>query len=242
MSIALFTSCLPVYWCVCDDSQFFLVCVHSLITRLQQKKMSVMYQSVHVAITFQLGMSSYLKWVLSQHPTRNNFKYSHKVHFSKGFFRENIDDFVDLHRKKFKLEVTCKRNRFGYWNSCKRLPNFVNVAALVSGHIDKKGFIILQTWWYCWRHHRGNSWRNRIILVPWGWYKSWGTRHLKNQVNVYISHKPRVVKLETIYFFNNYGLCNSRIGQLTRFWYVMAYASGEGPKEPGHMPCLASSL
>ena len=25
----------------------------------------------------------------------------------------------------------CKRNRFGYWNSCKRLPNFVNVAALL---------------------------------------------------------------------------------------------------------------
>ena len=34
--------------------------------------------------------------------------------------------------KKINLEVTCKRNRFGYWNSCKRLPNFVNVAALVS--------------------------------------------------------------------------------------------------------------
>ena len=28
------------------------------------------------------------------------------------------------------LEVTCKRHRFGYWNSCKCLPNFVNVAAL----------------------------------------------------------------------------------------------------------------
>ena len=32
--------------------------------------------------------------------------------------------------KKSNLEVPCKRNRFGYWNSCKRLPNFVNVAAL----------------------------------------------------------------------------------------------------------------
>ena len=28
------------------------------------------------------------------------------------------------------LEVTCKRHRFGYWNLCKCLPNFVNVAAL----------------------------------------------------------------------------------------------------------------
>ena len=32
--------------------------------------------------------------------------------------------------KIINLEVTCKRNRFGYWNSCKRLLNFVNVAAL----------------------------------------------------------------------------------------------------------------
>ena len=32
--------------------------------------------------------------------------------------------------KKINLEVTCKRNRFGYWNSCKPLPNFINVAAL----------------------------------------------------------------------------------------------------------------
>ena len=30
------------------------MCVHSLITRLQLKKMSVMYESAHVAITFQL--------------------------------------------------------------------------------------------------------------------------------------------------------------------------------------------
>ena len=32
--------------------------------------------------------------------------------------------------KKINLEVTFKRNRFGYWNLCKRLPNFLNVAAL----------------------------------------------------------------------------------------------------------------
>ena len=39
---------------LCDDSQLCLVCVHPLITRLQLKKMSVMYESAHVAITFQL--------------------------------------------------------------------------------------------------------------------------------------------------------------------------------------------
>ena len=32
--------------------------------------------------------------------------------------------------KKINLEIMCKQNRFDYWNSCKRLPNFVNVTAL----------------------------------------------------------------------------------------------------------------
>ena len=48
------------------------------------------------------------------------------------FLRENIGNCTDLHNEKINLEVTCKRNRLGYWNSCKRLPNFVNVAALPS--------------------------------------------------------------------------------------------------------------
>ena len=32
--------------------------------------------------------------------------------------------------RNYDLEVTCKQQRFGYWNLCKCLPNFVNVAAL----------------------------------------------------------------------------------------------------------------
>ena len=52
--IFLFTSCRHVYLCVRGNSQLCLLCVHSLITRLQLKKMSVMYESAHVAITFQL--------------------------------------------------------------------------------------------------------------------------------------------------------------------------------------------
>ena len=40
--------------CVCDDWQLCLVHVNSLITHLQLKKMLVMHESVHVAITFQL--------------------------------------------------------------------------------------------------------------------------------------------------------------------------------------------
>ena len=43
---------------VCIDAyvtiQLCLLCVVSLITLLQLKKMSVMYESAHVAITFQL--------------------------------------------------------------------------------------------------------------------------------------------------------------------------------------------
>ena len=124
---SLFTSCRHVYWCVRDDSQLCLVCVHSLITRWQLKKMSVMYESAHDAITFQLlEMSSITT------PNQKQFRIFTPVTFFKGFFRENIGDFTELHNEKINLEVTCKRNRFGYRNSCKHLPNFVNVAALPS--------------------------------------------------------------------------------------------------------------
>ena len=78
-----------------------------------------MYESSHVAITFQL---------LEMTETISNIwtRYIFQM-----VFRENIGDFTDLHNeKKIDLEVTFKRHRFGYWNSCKRLPNFVNVAAL----------------------------------------------------------------------------------------------------------------
>ena len=32
--------------------------------------------------------------------------------------------------KKNKSEVSCKLNLFGYWNSCKCLPNFLNMTSL----------------------------------------------------------------------------------------------------------------
>ena len=31
--------------------------------------------------------------------------------------------------KKFSMEIACKQNCFDFWNSCKRLQNFVNVEA-----------------------------------------------------------------------------------------------------------------
>ena len=85
-------------------------------------------KSAHVAITFQLlEMSSITTpdQTISNISTRYNFQF---------FFRENIDDFSDLdNEKKINLEVLCKQNLFGYWNFCKNLPNFVNVAALFRG-------------------------------------------------------------------------------------------------------------
>ena len=50
----LFTSCRHVYRCVCDDWQLYLVRDNSLITHLQLQKMSIIYKSAHVTITFQL--------------------------------------------------------------------------------------------------------------------------------------------------------------------------------------------
>ena len=110
-----------------------LVCVHSLITRLQPKKMSVMYESAHDAITFHLlEMSSITT------PNQKQFQIFAQGTYFKVFFSENIVDFTELHNEKnIILEVRCKRNRFSYWNSCKRLPNFVNVAALSGGQILK---------------------------------------------------------------------------------------------------------
>ena len=102
------------------------MCVYSLITRLQLKKMSVMYKSAHVAITFQL-----LKMSSITSPNQKQFRIFAQGTFFIWFFKENIGDFTVLHNEKLNLEVTCKQNRFGYWNSCKRLPNFVNVGALV---------------------------------------------------------------------------------------------------------------
>ena len=80
-----------VYRCLCDNWQLCLVCVNSLITHLQLKKMSVIYQSAHVAITFQLlEMSS----ITTPNKTILNIRTRYK------FFKENISDFTDLNNEK----------------------------------------------------------------------------------------------------------------------------------------------
>ena len=84
--------------------------------------MSVMYESAHDTITFQLlEMSSITT------PNQKQFRIFAQGTFFKSFFR-----ILPICIMKKNQSVTCKRNRFGYWNSCNRLPNFVNVAALFS--------------------------------------------------------------------------------------------------------------
>ena len=58
----------------------YVLCVHSLITRLQLKKMSVMYESAHDAITFHLlEMSSITT------PNQKQFRIFAQGTFFKGF-------------------------------------------------------------------------------------------------------------------------------------------------------------
>ena len=71
------------------------MCVHLLITRLQLKKMSVMYESAHDAITFHLlEMSS-----ITTH-NQKQFRIFAQGTFFKGYFTENIGDFTELHYEK----------------------------------------------------------------------------------------------------------------------------------------------
>ena len=84
LKLFLFTSCRCVYQCVRDDWQLCLVRVNSLITHLQLKKMSVINQSGHVAITFQLlEMSS----ITTPNQTILNIRARYKV------FKENNQQF-----------------------------------------------------------------------------------------------------------------------------------------------------
>ena len=58
-----------------------------------------MYESAHVAITFQLLEIEFF------HNTRpNNLEYSHKVNFKEFFYRKNIGDCTHLRNEK-NLEV-----------------------------------------------------------------------------------------------------------------------------------------
>ena len=135
----IFARQIKVFFCllpfrVCIDAYvmirihvFNLSCVCPLINyTLATEEYVHKYESAHVAMTSHLlEMSSITT------PNQKQFRIVAQGTLFKVFFRENIGDFTDLHNEIISLEVMCKRNRFGYWNSCKRLPNFINVAALL---------------------------------------------------------------------------------------------------------------
>ena len=126
----LFTSCRRVYWCVRDYSQLCLVCPlinYTLATEENVCDVRVCEWSNHSPFTWNEFYHNTQPETISNIRTRYIFQ---------SFFRENKGDFTKLHNgKKISLEVTCKRNRLGYWNLSKCLTNFVNVAALHICHI-----------------------------------------------------------------------------------------------------------
>ena len=68
-------------------------------------------------------------------PNQKQFRIFAQGTFFKGFLGKILGILRSSIMKKINLEVMCKRDRFGYWNLCKRLPSFVNVAALLNTHV-----------------------------------------------------------------------------------------------------------
>ena len=85
-----------------------------------------MYESAHDAFTFQLLERSSITT-----PKQKQFGIFAQGTFFKGFLGKVSAILRSCIIKKIIPEVKCKQNLFGYWNSCKHLPNFVNVAALM---------------------------------------------------------------------------------------------------------------
>ena len=82
---------------------------------------SVIDESVHVAVRLQgLEMSSITKL------NKTILNVCKGTYLGKNwrFYRSAI-------MKKNSTVIMCKWNRFGFWNSCKSLQNFVNLEALV---------------------------------------------------------------------------------------------------------------
>ena len=146
MKVFLLSSCRRVYWYACEDSQLCLVCVHSSITRLQLKKMSLENVCNVLVCTWCNHFRNYLKWVLSQTPNQKQFRIFTQGTLFKGFLGKISAILRSCIVKKINLEVTCKRDCFGYWNSCKRLPNFINMAALHPWSLDSSAHNHFSLW------------------------------------------------------------------------------------------------
>ena len=61
----------------------------------------------------------------------NNFEYCTRYIFQRLFLGKiSAILSICIMKKNNNLEVLCKWKHIGFWNLCKRLPNFINVAAL----------------------------------------------------------------------------------------------------------------
>ena len=90
--------------------------------------MSVIDEPAHVAVGLQLlEMSS----ITTPNQTISNV--CTRYIFQRTLFLGKILAILPIwdNEKKLNTVIACKRNRFDFWNSCKRLQNFVNVEALV---------------------------------------------------------------------------------------------------------------
>ena len=63
-------------------------------------------------------------------PNQKQFRIFAQGTFFKGILGKILAILRSCIMEKISLEVTCKQNGFDYWILCKRLTNFVNVAAL----------------------------------------------------------------------------------------------------------------
>ena len=71
------------------------MCVHSIITRLQLKKMSVMYESAHDAITFVITCNEFFHNTQPETISNTRTRY-----IFQRVFIENIGDLMELHNEK----------------------------------------------------------------------------------------------------------------------------------------------
>ena len=107
------------------------MCVHSVNYMLATEEMSVMYESAHDAITFQLLEMSSITTL-----NQKQFRIFAQGTFFKGVFRENIDDFREPHNeKKSNWKLLVNRIVSVTGTHCECLPNFVNVAALLLSQV-----------------------------------------------------------------------------------------------------------
>ena len=116
--------CIDAY--VTIGSYVLCVSTHYLRTCncLQVKKMLIMYESAHDLFSITRN-----EFYHNTHP--NDFACLQKVQFSKSVFGTISMILPICIMKKINLKISCKWNHSGFWNLCKCLQNFVNVAALI---------------------------------------------------------------------------------------------------------------